>query len=108
MSTPSKPYSETMLVTEETKLGMSCAIVELEILAASSEGDHHLLALALEICDVGFQLVGIDAAGRAECRVPSGALLSGEAKATMITSHCGETSCSGNGVLTPLNLEPVQ
>src|SRR5690242_843168 len=41
-------------------------------------------------------------------RVPSGAVLSGIAKAMRTTSHCGGTSWSGNGAAFALNLDPVQ
>src|ERR1700733_38582 len=43
-------------------------VVELEVLAASAEGDHYLLPLALECGDVCLQLIGIDAAGKAEVK----------------------------------------
>src|ERR1700679_1313895 len=52
--TPWKPYSETMEVTEETKLGIS---------PGSSKGGHDLLALALERSDVSLQLIGLNALG---------------------------------------------
>ena len=70
MSMPSKPYSVTMRVTEETKFGTRFGIGEREVLAAAAEGDHHLLALALQPGDVGLELFGVEAGGRAELHGP--------------------------------------
>ena len=51
-------------------------------------------------------------AGVRNCMVPSGAFLSGVEKATMMTSHCGETSRSGKvepatAIAGPITDEPV-
>ncbi len=70
MSMPSKPYSVTMRVTEETKFGNALRIGEREVLAAAAEGNHDLLALALQVGDVGLELLGIESGGRVELHGP--------------------------------------
>ena len=47
ISIPSKPYSVTMRVTDDTKFGTRFAIGKGEVLAAAAEGNHDLPTLAL-------------------------------------------------------------
>ena len=59
-----------MRVTEETKFGTRLRIVERNVHAAAAERNHHLLSLALQVGDVGFELLGIKPGGRVELHRP--------------------------------------
>ena len=48
-----------------------------EVLTATAERDHHLLALALQVCDVGLELLGVQTGGRVEVHRPFGSVLVG-------------------------------
>jgi hypothetical protein len=51
---PSKPYSVTMRVTEETKFGTRFGSASVKCRPPPPREIHHLLALALQVGDVGF------------------------------------------------------
>ena len=97
-----------MLVTEETKLGMRFGSASVKYSPPPPREIITFLPWLLSVAMSALNCSGSMPRGARKCIVPSGAFLSGVAKATMMTSHCGTTSCSGNGVFKALNREPVQ
>src|SRR4051794_34332428 len=60
------------------------------MLPSAPKRDENLLSLPFQVIDVNLKLLGIESADVWNCIVPSGA-----EKATMMTSHCGDTSRNG-------------